>query len=50
MSTVVASFSGQNINMNPCIKLLQDAKHIFPDLYSCCKMCLVKLTTCPPLK
>jgi hypothetical protein len=31
MSTVVASFSGQNIDANSPVKSLHDVKHIFPD-------------------
>jgi hypothetical protein len=50
MSTVVASFSGENVAANSLVKSLHDAKHIFPDLSSCLRMHLAKLGTRPPLK
>jgi hypothetical protein len=50
MSAVVASFSGQNVDMNSSVKSLHDAKHIFPNRSSCHKMCLAKLAARPPLK
>jgi hypothetical protein len=50
MSAVVASFSGQNVAVNSSVKLLHDAKHIFPDLSSCLRMRSVKLAARLPLK
>jgi hypothetical protein len=50
MSTVVASLSGQNVNVNSSVKSLYDAKHIFPDHNFCHKMRSEKLAMRPPLK
>jgi hypothetical protein len=50
ISTVVASFSRQNIDTNSMVKSPQDAKHIFPVFIPCLTMCLVKITACPLLR
>jgi hypothetical protein len=47
---MVASFSRQNIGMNPIMMSPQDAKHIFPVFISCLTMCLAKVAAHPLLR
>jgi hypothetical protein len=50
ISAVVASFSGQKINANSSINLVQEVKTIFPVFISCLTICLVKVAAHPILQ
>jgi hypothetical protein len=43
---VVASFSGQKIDLNSSIKSVHELKTIFPVFISCLIMCSVKFAAC----
>jgi hypothetical protein len=47
---VVASFSGQKIDVNSYVNSVYEAKTIFPVFISCLTICSVKVAVCPVLQ